>query len=155
MDTTTTRSVPHSSARLGQARPPAGPQAARRDRPAPSTPSTGPMGRSGRRREPTNHRPAATSAGPEVPAITDLDQLAAPARADSSPPPWSCASLLALGVTTDLLTAARILCVGRTKAYQLAKSGDFPVPATRIGRRYVVAVAHIAELLGLEEKHSS
>ncbi|WP_370945346.1 helix-turn-helix domain-containing protein [Amycolatopsis sp. cg5] len=88
-------------------------------------------------------------------AITDLGQLTAQARADSSPPPPSCASLHALGVTTDLLTAARILRVGRTKAYQLAKSGDFPVPATRIGRHYVVAVAHITELLGLDEKHSS
>lgn len=156
MDTTTARSVPRSPARPGPARPPAGPQSARRDRPGPSTPATGPTGRGRRQREPASHRTASTTGvGQKVPAITDLDHLTTQARADNSPPPWSRDSVHALAATTDLLTAARILRIGRTKAYQLAKSGDFPVPAIRIGRRYVVAVAHIAELLGLDEKPSS
>lgn len=135
------------------AKPPAQPQATQRNRPGPTTPANRPAERSGQQGDPTHDRTAGVRR--EVPAITDLDQLTAPAHAESSPPSWSHQRVHALGATTDLLTAARILRIGRTKAYQLAKSGDFPVRVTRIGRHYVIAVAHIAELLGLDEKPSS
>ncbi|WP_414944840.1 helix-turn-helix domain-containing protein [Amycolatopsis sp. cmx-11-32] len=111
-----------------------------------------PTERDGRHREPSVHRTA--TPGQEAGAVHDLDRLTAATRT-GNPPPWSRDSLHALGVTTDLLTAARILRIGRTKAYQLAKCGGFPVPATRIGRHYVVAVAHLADLLGLGERASS
>ena len=42
----------------------------------------------------------------------------------------------------------QILGIGRTKAYELAKTGEFPVRVLRIGRRYVVPVPAILALLG-------
>jgi len=51
---------------------------------------------------------------------------------------WTVAAIRALGMTTDIETAASILGFGRTKAYELAKRGQFPVPTLRIGRRYLV-----------------
>ncbi|EHR53571.1 excisionase family DNA binding protein [Saccharomonospora amisosensis] len=68
------------------------------------------------------------------------------------PPAWSREQLRELGVTTDLMTAARILGIGRTTAYKLARAGTFPVPAVRIGRTYRIAVAPLLELLGLVDK---
>jgi hypothetical protein len=53
-----------------------------------------------------------------------------------------------LGLTTDVETAGAILGIGRTKAYQLAKSGHFPVPLFRAGRRYLVPVPALLRLLG-------
>ncbi|WP_241479752.1 DNA-binding protein [Nocardiopsis lucentensis] len=35
--------------------------------------------------------------------------------------------------TIDLMTAARILGIGRTKAYELARVDDFPCRVVRIG----------------------
>ncbi|OLZ53073.1 hypothetical protein BS329_09550 [Amycolatopsis coloradensis] len=60
--------------------------------------------------------------------------------------------LWSLGVTTDLMTAARVLGVGRTTAYRLAREGTFPVPLKRVGRNYRVVVARLAEFLGLDEE---
>ena len=55
----------------------------------------------------------------------------------------------ALGAATDLVTAASVLRIGRTKAYQLARTNTFPVPVIRIGhRQYLVAVTHLLRLLG-------
>jgi hypothetical protein len=47
-----------------------------------------------------------------------------------------------------LLTAASVLRIGRTKAYQLARTSTFPVPVIRAGRRYLVAVTPLLRLLG-------
>ncbi|MGH3846626.1 MAG: hypothetical protein ACRDS0_35190 [Pseudonocardiaceae bacterium] len=55
-----------------------------------------------------------------------------------------------MGATTDLLTAASVLLIGRTKAYQLARTNTFPVPVVRTGRRYLVAVTHLLRLLGMD-----
>ncbi len=43
-----------------------------------------------------------------------------------------------------------ILGIGRSKSYQLAKADEFPVRLLRIGRRYVVPVLSILELLGAD-----
>jgi len=72
------------------------------------------------------------------------------AAAESNDPAWTIESIRGLGMTTDVETAASILGFGRTKAYELAKSGDFPVRLLRIGRRYVVPVPAILRLLGAE-----
>lgn len=64
--------------------------------------------------------------------------------------PWSPEEIRALGVTTDLLTAASVLRIGRTKAYHLARAGEFPVPVVRTGRRYLVAVTHLLHMLGMD-----
>ena len=60
---------------------------------------------------------------------------------------WTADAVLQLGMTTDVETAAAILGIGRTKAYELAKSGEFPVKVLRIGRRYVVPVPALMALL--------
>jgi hypothetical protein len=63
---------------------------------------------------------------------------------------WSAEQIRALGTRTDLVTAGRILGIGRSKCYQLARAGRFPVPVIRHGHRYVVPVAPILALLGLD-----
>ena len=63
---------------------------------------------------------------------------------------WSLGEIRALGATTDLLTAASVLRIGRTKAYHLARAGEFPVPVIRTGHRYLVAVTHLLRVLGMD-----
>ncbi|WP_249713895.1 helix-turn-helix transcriptional regulator [Rhizomonospora bruguierae] len=60
---------------------------------------------------------------------------------------WTEDTVRALGVVTDLPTAARIFGLGRALAYQLAAAGDFPVPVLRVGNRYRVPVAAILTAL--------
>jgi excisionase family DNA binding protein len=62
---------------------------------------------------------------------------------------WTPQEVRALGVRTDLVTAASVLGVSRTTAYELARAGTFPVTTLAIGRRYVVPVAGLLELLGV------
>jgi hypothetical protein len=87
-----------------------------------------------------NHE-AATD-GPGVPPPS--------AQTDTAERVWTVEAIRALGMTTDVETAASILGFGRTKAYELAKSGQFPVPTLRIGRRYLVPVPAILRLLDAE-----
>jgi Helix-turn-helix domain len=51
--------------------------------------------------------------------------------------------------TVDLMTAARALGLGRTKAYELARRGEFPCRVIRIGDTYRVPTPGLLELLGL------
>ena len=51
-------------------------------------------------------------------------------------------------MTTDVATAGAILGIGRSKAYERAKRGEFPVTVLRIGRRYLVPTSAILALLG-------
>ncbi|MGW6505740.1 DNA-binding protein [Nonomuraea angiospora] len=46
-----------------------------------------------------------------------------------------------------LLAAGRLLGMGRTKAYRLAKTGAFPCRVLRIGGRYAVPVRGLRALL--------
>ena len=55
----------------------------------------------------------------------------------------------ALGPTVDVQTAARLLGIGRTTAYQLASRNALPVPAVRIGRSLRIPSAPLLALLGL------
>lgn len=59
--------------------------------------------------------------------------------------------------TVDLTTAARALGMGRTKAYQLARYGQFPCRIIRIGGHYRVPTPGLLELLGVaaEEPRAS
>ncbi|MGC4868109.1 helix-turn-helix domain-containing protein [Micromonospora sp. DT53] len=63
---------------------------------------------------------------------------------------WTVDAVRDLGVTTDVETAAAILGIGRTMAYELAKTNRFPVRLLRIGRRYLVPVPAILKLLAVE-----
>jgi hypothetical protein len=49
----------------------------------------------------------------------------------------------------DLLTAARALGIGRTTAYALARSGEFPCPLIRVDSTYRVPTAGLLQVLGL------
>jgi hypothetical protein len=60
------------------------------------------------------------------------------------------AELLALPVVVDLVTAGRALGIGRTRAFELARRGDFPVPVLRVGLTYRVPTAYLLKLLGAE-----
>lgn len=62
---------------------------------------------------------------------------------------WTVEDVQALGLTTDLETAASILGIGRTKAYELAGDNQFPVRVIRSGRSYRVAVPTILTFLGV------
>jgi hypothetical protein len=61
---------------------------------------------------------------------------------------WTPEAIRQLGMTTDVATAGAILGIGRSKAYELAKTGEFPVAIMRIGRRYLVPTSAILGLLG-------
>ncbi|MFA1548618.1 MULTISPECIES: helix-turn-helix domain-containing protein [Actinomadura] len=58
--------------------------------------------------------------------------------------------LLALPTTVSVETAARAIGLGRTRAYQLARQGQFPCKVIRIGASYRVVTADLLRLLGLE-----
>jgi predicted site-specific integrase-resolvase len=62
----------------------------------------------------------------------------APVRPESLPP------------TLDVVTAGRLLGIGRTMAYQLARHGRFPVPVLRVGSNYRVPTAPLLALLGID-----
>jgi excisionase family DNA binding protein len=115
--------------------------------------------RIGRRREPTRSADLTLNSRQGEFVVHDLDRLTHDTpdstTTTESPPAWSREHLRELGVTTDLMTAARILGVGRTTAYRLARAGTFPVPAVRVGRTYRIPVARLIELLGLDEEPRS
>ncbi|MFI9552681.1 helix-turn-helix transcriptional regulator [Nonomuraea endophytica] len=52
----------------------------------------------------------------------------------------------------SLLAAGRLLGMGRTKAYRLAKAGAFPCRVLRIGGRYAVPVRGLRALLDLPDE---
>jgi hypothetical protein len=70
---------------------------------------------------------------------------------------WTVDAVRALGTTTSIEIAGAILGIGRTKAYELARTGDFPVALIRAGRRYVVPVPALLALLGApaDARHDS
>jgi hypothetical protein len=61
---------------------------------------------------------------------------------------WTAQDVRELGLVTDLETAGKILGIGRSKAYEMARSDEFPVRITRVGRCYSVPVPAILEYLG-------
>ena len=63
--------------------------------------------------------------------------------------PLTLAEIADLPAVTDLVTAGRALGLGRTKAYDLARAGQFPCPLIRAGRTWLVPTAGLRTLLGL------
>jgi hypothetical protein len=61
---------------------------------------------------------------------------------------WTPETVRQLGLTTDLPTAARIIGIGRTLAYDLAKTDQFPVRILRIGGRVIVPVPDLLRYVG-------
>jgi len=58
--------------------------------------------------------------------------------------------LLALPVAFDLETSNRALLLGRTKGFDLAKRGEYPVRIMRVGRTYRVTRADLLRALGID-----
>lgn len=58
--------------------------------------------------------------------------------------------LLAIPVSVPLVVAARPFGIGRNKAYELARSGEFPCPVIRVGERYRVNRAVLYEALNFD-----
>ncbi len=58
--------------------------------------------------------------------------------------------LRALPAAVDLPTAARALGLGRTKAYELARHGQFPCRILRIGSAYRIPTAELLTYLAIE-----
>jgi excisionase family DNA binding protein len=73
----------------------------------------------------------------------------------SRAPSMTVAELDALPVSVDLATAARALGLGRTKAHELARADEFPIPVLRLGRRYRVKRADLLEFLGHQPARST
>lgn len=67
--------------------------------------------------------------------------------------PLSTAEILALKkerATVPLPLAGRCLGIGSTRAYELARAGQFPCRVLKCGAEWIVPVAGILEALGLE-----
>ena len=69
--------------------------------------------------------------------------------ADQEPPAPEAIDLLKLPPTVDIVTAARILGVGRTVAYELVREGAWPTPVIHVGRKIRVPTAPLRTLLGV------
>ena len=57
----------------------------------------------------------------------------------------------ALPAVVDIDTSARVLMLGRTNAYAMARRGDFPVPLLRFGTQYRARRVDLMELLGISD----
>jgi predicted DNA-binding transcriptional regulator AlpA len=57
--------------------------------------------------------------------------------------------LLQLPAVVDLPVAARALGLGRSKAYDLAKTNRFPCEVIRLGKSYRVPTAGLLRILGI------
>jgi hypothetical protein len=91
--------------------------------------------------------------------MTDITTTrpATPAAAAPEPvaPGWTAAGIRALGLHTDVGTAAAIFGISRTTAYGLIERGEFPIPVLRLGTRYRIAVPAILTALGLPAEPST
>ncbi len=63
--------------------------------------------------------------------------------------PLTFKELHVLPTVVDLMTAARALGIGRTKAYQLAHTDQFPCRIIRVGTNYHIPTADLLKVLGI------
>jgi len=54
-----------------------------------------------------------------------------------------------LPTVVDVPTAAALLGVGRTAAYELIRSGDWPTPVLRLGKLIRIPTAPLLDLVGV------
>ena len=76
------------------------------------------------------------------------DQMGGDHHATRAMPSMSLGELAALPAIVDLMTAARALAIGRTKAYDLARRGKFPCRVIKIEGSYRVPTAELQRVLG-------
>jgi predicted DNA-binding transcriptional regulator AlpA len=60
--------------------------------------------------------------------------------------------LLSLPGVVDLKTAAHVLGIGRTAAYELVRTGKWPTPVLRVGRLIKVPTAPLIDLVGIADR---
>jgi hypothetical protein len=60
------------------------------------------------------------------------------------------AEVLALPAAVDLATAGRALGIGRTKAFELAREGRFPVKVLQVGDKFRVPRTALLEALDID-----
>lgn len=89
---------------------------------------------------PTTYR-RSTATAPDGAAVT----LVGAGELDA---PYTRADLDRLPAALDVPTAARVLGIGRTMAYELVRSGQWPTPVVRIGRLVKIPTAPLVALLG-------
>ncbi|WP_175934564.1 AlpA family transcriptional regulator [Corynebacterium sp. Marseille-P4321] len=53
--------------------------------------------------------------------------------------------------TLNIAEAASLLGIGRSSAYEAARTGKFPTPVLKINGRYVVPTKPLLDALGLDE----
>lgn len=54
-----------------------------------------------------------------------------------------------LPAVVDISTAARVLGVGRSAAYELVRSGAWPTPVIRLGKSIRIPTAPLLDLVGV------
>ena len=59
------------------------------------------------------------------------------------------AEVRSLPAVVDVVTAAEVLGIGRTVAYELVRTDRFPTPVLRVGRQFKIPTAYLIALLGL------
>lgn len=65
---------------------------------------------------------------------------------------WTTEQIRALGTRTDLVTACQIVMgCGKNKAWEMYHAGELPFPALRCGRRVVVPVRPLLDLLQISD----
>jgi excisionase family DNA binding protein len=63
--------------------------------------------------------------------------------------------LTKLPPTVDIVTAARILGVGRTVAYELVREGTWPTEVIRLGRKIRIPSSPLLNLVGIDSTSRS
>jgi len=64
--------------------------------------------------------------------------------------PMTEAELLDLPPAVDLATAGRAFGIGRTKAFELARAGQFPVKVLQVGQKFRVPKTAILDALDVK-----
>jgi predicted DNA-binding transcriptional regulator AlpA len=60
------------------------------------------------------------------------------------------AELLAMPVVVDITTASRVLGLGRSTGYELARRGEFPCRVLHVSSSYRVPTAELLRILGID-----
>jgi hypothetical protein len=60
--------------------------------------------------------------------------------------------ILALPAAVDIPKAGECFGLGRSKAYELARKGDFPCPVLPLGKQFRVSRSAILAALGIEDR---
>ncbi|MFG2001775.1 hypothetical protein ACGFNU_21750 [Spirillospora sp. NPDC048911] len=66
--------------------------------------------------------------------------------------PLTVEEVLELPVMVDIVTAGKCFGIGRTKAQELARNGEFPCDVLRLGVQYRVTRAALLQALGLAQE---